>query len=77
MLILCHCLYGIQAAMKYYFSSDNHILSLAVAPLNGYYSVIFTDIATYIAGTSYSGHRKKVLEHPAAMLQVFLLFYAT
>ena len=39
-------------AMKYRFRADNHVLAYVVAPVTGFGSASFMDIATYVAGTS-------------------------
>ena len=41
--------------MKYLFKADNHALACILAPVNGFVSVTFMDIAMHVAGTSYSG----------------------
>ena len=43
-------------AMKYCFKADNHALAYNTALVNGFGLASFTDMATYVARTSYSGH---------------------
>ena len=40
--------------MKYHFNADNHALTRVIALVNGFGSAIFTEIATFVAGNSYS-----------------------
>ena len=47
----------IGPAMKYYFSVDNHTHACVVAPVNGFNSASLNNIATCVAGTSYSCHQ--------------------
>ena len=39
-------------AIKYHFKAANHAIAYIMAPVNGFSSAIFMDIATNIAGTS-------------------------
>ena len=48
-------IYGIQTATRYHLKVDSHALTYIVAPVNGFGSASFTDIATQIASSSYSG----------------------
>ena len=43
-------------AIQYYFNTNKYTLTWVIEPENGFGSVSFVDIATRIAGTTYSGH---------------------
>ena len=44
-------------AMKLRFNADNHAFSWVIAPVNGFGSASFMDMAMYVAETSYSHYQ--------------------